>query len=63
MTRALFSPGSLVRARGREWIVLVGSDAENLRVRPLSGSEVLRGGRGRGPLFRPRPDSQGTHLS
>jgi superfamily II DNA or RNA helicase len=31
--------GSLVRARGREWIVLSGSDAEVLRVRPVSGSE------------------------
>jgi len=28
-----------VRARGREWIVLSGSDAEVLRVRPVSGSE------------------------
>jgi superfamily II DNA or RNA helicase len=34
-----YSPGSLVRARGREWIVLTGSDAETLRVRPVSGSE------------------------
>jgi hypothetical protein len=34
-----FSPGSLVRARGREWIVLTGSDVEVLRVRPISGSE------------------------
>lgn len=34
-----WSPGSLVRARGREWIVLSGSDAETLRVRPVSGSE------------------------
>jgi superfamily II DNA or RNA helicase len=34
-----WSPGSLVRARGREWIVLSGSDAEVLRVRPVSGSE------------------------
>ena len=32
-------PGSLVYARGREWIVLTGSDAETLRVRPVSGSE------------------------
>jgi superfamily II DNA or RNA helicase len=39
MTAAVFSPGSLVRARGREWIVLNGSDAEVLRVRPVSGSE------------------------
>ncbi|MBP0588717.1 DEAD/DEAH box helicase [Paraburkholderia sp. LEh10] len=36
---ARWSPGSLVRARGREWIVLSGSDAEVLRVRPISGSE------------------------
>jgi Helicase conserved C-terminal domain/SNF2-related domain len=34
-----YSPGSLVRARGREWIVLTGSDGETLRVRPISGSE------------------------
>lgn len=34
-----WSPGSLVRARGREWIVLSGSNAEVLRVRPVSGSE------------------------
>ena len=36
---ARWGPGSLVRARGREWIVLSGSDAEVLRVRPVSGSE------------------------
>ncbi|HWA72810.1 MAG TPA: helicase-related protein [Polyangiaceae bacterium] len=36
---ARWSPGSLVRARGREWIVLSGSDGEVLRVRPVSGSE------------------------
>ena len=35
----LYSPGSLVSARGREWIVLTGSDPETLRVRPVSGSE------------------------
>lgn len=34
-----WTPGSLVKARGREWIVLSGSDAEVLRVRPVSGSE------------------------
>lgn len=39
MREARWSPGSLVRARGREWIVLSGSDAEVLRVRPVSGSE------------------------
>lgn len=36
---ARWTPGSLVRARGREWIVLAGSDTEVLRVRPVSGSE------------------------
>lgn len=36
---ARWSPGSLVRARDREWIVLSGSDSEVLRVRPISGSE------------------------
>jgi superfamily II DNA or RNA helicase len=35
----LYSPGSLVRARGREWIVLPGSTASVLRLRPLTGSE------------------------
>lgn len=39
MTAVTYSPGSLVRARGREWIVLTGSDRETLRVRPVSGSE------------------------
>ena len=35
-----WTPGSLVRARGREWIVLTGSNAEVLRVRPISGAEA-----------------------
>jgi superfamily II DNA or RNA helicase len=39
MSAVTYSPGSLVRARGREWIVLTGSDGETLRVRPVSGSE------------------------
>ena len=39
MSNSIYSPGSLVSARGREWIVLVGSDAEVLRVRPVTGSE------------------------
>lgn len=34
-----YSPGAIVRARGREWIVLAGSSAEVLRVRPVSGTE------------------------
>jgi superfamily II DNA or RNA helicase len=34
-----FSPGALVRARGREWVVQPGSDQDFLRLRPLGGSE------------------------
>lgn len=34
-----FAPGSLVRARGREWIVLPGASEDELHLRPLSGSE------------------------
>ena len=34
-----FGPGSLVRVRGREWIVQPGSVPPLLRLRPLSGSE------------------------
>lgn len=40
--RGRWSPGSLVRARGREWIVLTGSSTDVLRVRPVSGSEADR---------------------
>jgi superfamily II DNA or RNA helicase len=38
---ATWSPGSLVLARGREWIVMAGGDGspEILRVRPVTGSE------------------------
>jgi superfamily II DNA or RNA helicase len=35
-----FSPGSLVRARGREWIVLPSAAGTVLRLRPLSGAET-----------------------
>ena len=34
-----FAPGALVKARGREWIVLPGSSAAKLRLRPLTGTE------------------------
>lgn len=34
-----FLPGSLVAARGREWIVLPESDTRTLRLRPLGGGE------------------------
>ncbi len=36
---AEFSPGALVRARGREWVVQPGSTAGALSLRPLGGSE------------------------
>lgn len=36
----VFPPGALVRARGREWIVMPGSSPDRLRLRPLSGSEA-----------------------
>ena len=39
MTSAVFSPGSLVRARDREWVVQPGSSESLLRLRPLGGSE------------------------
>ena len=37
-----YAPGSLVSARGREWVVLGGSSAETLRVRPVTGSDEDR---------------------
>ena len=41
MNDLLFSPGSLVSARGREWVVLTGSTAESLRLRPVTGSDEV----------------------
>ncbi|ABK44517.1 helicase domain protein [Magnetococcus marinus MC-1] len=35
----VFQPGSLVRARGREWVVLPENREQVLRLRPLGGSE------------------------
>lgn len=35
-----FNPGSLVSARGREWIVLPESTADTLHLRPLGGGEM-----------------------
>ncbi len=35
-----YNPGSLVRARGREWVVLPDSNATMLSLRPLSGSDT-----------------------
>ena len=37
-----YTPGSLVSARGREWVVLGGSSAETLHVRPITGSDEDR---------------------
>lgn len=34
-----FAVGSMVRARGREWVVLPGDDPEVLRLRPLGGTD------------------------
>ena len=36
-TTATFSPGELIHARGREWIVV--NSGDSLRIRPLTGSE------------------------
>jgi superfamily II DNA or RNA helicase len=36
---AIFNPGSLLTARGREWVVQPGSSDSLLRLRPLGGSE------------------------
>lgn len=40
MEAVRFSPGDLVEARGREWVVLPSPDQDILNVRPLSGSEA-----------------------
>ena len=42
MSDLVYAPGSLVSARGREWVVLGGSSAETLRVRPVTGSDQDR---------------------
>ena len=42
MSDHLYAPGSLVSARGREWVVLGGSSTETLRVRPVTGSDEDR---------------------
>lgn len=40
MEAVRFSPGDLVEARGREWVVLPSPNDDILNVRPLSGSEA-----------------------
>ena len=42
MSDLVYTPGSLVSARGREWVVLTGSSAETLRVRPVTGTDEDR---------------------
>lgn len=40
MTKAVeFAPGDLVKARGREWVVLPADEEDVLKLRPLGGSE------------------------
>lgn len=39
MSELQYTPGSLVRARGREWVVLTGSTSDTLCVRPVTGSD------------------------
>ncbi len=39
MTAVLYPPGSLVSARGREWVVLPTEEDDVLRVRPLTGND------------------------
>ena len=48
-----FSPGSLVKARGRDWIVLPESDPDVLRVRPLTSAHQAEEG-----LFLPLEGEQ-----
>ncbi|HXF07869.1 MAG TPA: helicase-related protein, partial [Candidatus Acidoferrales bacterium] len=40
MNTSTYTPGSLVHARGRDWVVLPTSEPEALHLRPLSGSEA-----------------------
>ena len=41
MTPLNFQPGTLVRARGREWVVMPDSSADCLALRPLGGGEDI----------------------
>ena len=42
MNAPVYAPGSLVSARGREWVVLTGGSEETLQVRPVTGTEEDR---------------------
>ncbi len=65
-----FPPGSLVRARGREWVVQPESTEDYLQVRPLTGSDVEATGImtalepvGPASFPAPSPERLGDHRS
>ena len=67
-----YLPGALVRARGREWVVLPESHGDVLRLRPLGGSDedasLIYLPLEHTPLEPavfppPRPEQAGTHTS
>lgn len=66
----VFSVGSLVRARGREWAVQAGSDADFLVLRPLGGADQDQAGVfpelesvESASFAPPTPDDLGDHAS
>ena len=67
-----FQPGTLIRARGREWIVLPGSDGDTLHLRPLGSGDdeatLIYAPLERQPLESasfppPDPSHAGTHAA
>ena len=69
---ATFNPGSIVRARGREWVVLPQSETHVLYLRPLGGGEelptVLAPALEREPVEPasfppPKPEQSGTQMA
>lgn len=69
LARQQFAPGSLVRARGREWVVLPDSDERLLVLRALGGSEDETAGLLLGlehvepaSFAWPNPEEAGDHL-
>jgi superfamily II DNA or RNA helicase len=65
-----FAPGSLVKARGREWVVLPESEGDWLMVRPLGGTDEEETGIlttlesvEPGQFDLPNPDQPGDYLS
>lgn len=70
MSTATFAVGSLVRARGREWVVLPESEEDFLLLRPLGGSDEEIAGIHRtletvepAALAPPSPDDLGDYRS